>query len=217
MAKKHNNANADTPVEAISKTENFIIKHKTKLIIATAIAVCAVIGYFIYQGIQQKKDKAGVEAFISPENNSLMKAESDSLDLSNFESYMTEHEGHTVSIAPFETAVAAYNSGEYRKAIKYFEQYKGNDKIYNARAKACIGDCHVQLGEYDKALSSYDSAVEIEDGFWTPEYAFRAALVAEKLGKNEEAIEYFTLIKNEYPESPRAADMDKYIARNEAK
>jgi TolA-binding protein len=40
-------------------------------------------------------------------------------------------------------------------------------------------------------------------------------MACEKFGKKEEALKYYTMIKNEYPNSDEAQQIDKYITRVE--
>ena len=212
MAKKHNHESVDTNIESLSKAEAFITKNNKKIIAAVVIIIVAVAAILWYKAAQQKKDEAGQLAHISLEQKAMYHAAT----LADFEAYLKAHEGHTVGIATFEAAVCAYEEGDYNKAIKYFTEYKGSDKYFNARAKACIGDCYVALGEYEKALNSYEAAVAVNDGIWTPEYAFNAGLIAESLGNKEKALQFYNLVKDEYPTSPRGTEVIKYISRVEA-
>ena len=213
MAKKHKQESVDTNIETLSKAEAFVTRNNKKIIAGVIILVVAVGGFLWYKASQQQKEEAGKQAHINLEN----KAMYNMATLAEFEAYLSEHEGYTVGIAKFEAAVCAYNEGDYNKAIKYFSDYKGSDKYYKARAKACIGDCHVALGDYEKAFKNYEAAVAVNDGIWTPEYAFNAGLLAESLGNKEMALKFYNLIKDEYPYSPRGAEIIKYISRVEAK
>ena len=233
MAKKHKNESVDTNIESLSKAEAFITKHNKKIIIGFVAIVVAVGGWLWYKHVQEQKTKAGKEAYVNPETNTLetiaqlnsvnsIEAEAAANDtwnalLSDLEGYMKKHEGYTVKVSSFLTGVVAYEAQDYNKAIKYFSEYSGSDKIFNARAKACIANCYIELGDYESALQNFEAAVNVNDGFWTPEYAFNAGLVAEHLGKKEKALEFYNLIKDEYPTTPRGADIVKYISRVEAK
>ena len=50
---------------------------------------------------------------------------------------------------------------------------------------------------------------------FTAGYLLKAGLVAEKLGQNEKALEYYELIKDQYANSPEGYEIDKYIGRIE--
>ena len=217
MAKKHTTESVDTNIESLSKAEAFITKNNKKIVAGVIIVVVAVCGYLWYKSAEEKKDEAGLSAHASVETNDLMNLSSDSEMLAEFEAYMSEHEGHTPAIASFQAAIRAYNTGDYSKALQYFSDYSADDAIFNARAKACAGICYVNLEQYENALNSFEAAVAANDGIWTPEYAFYAGLAAEKINNTEKALEHYNFIKNEYPNSYRAAGIDKYIGRVEAK
>ena len=213
MAKKHNNESVDTNIESLSKAEAFITKNNKKIVAGVIVLVVAVAAILWYKAAQQKKDENGKIAHINVEHNDMNGVAT----LADFEAYFSEHEGHTVGIASFEAAVCAYKEGDYNKAIKYFSEYKGEDAIFNARALACIADCHVELGNYEEAYKNYVAALETADNDLASEYAFRAGLVAEKLGNNADALAMYNTVKEKYPSSPRAMEIEKYISRAEAK
>ena len=55
--------------------------------------------------------------------------------------------------------------------------------------------------------------VNDKDEFTSSEYLFRAALFAQSTGKTKDAIELFKKIKEEYPLSDKAAEVDRYLAK----
>ena len=48
-------------------------------------------------------------------------------------------------------------------------------------------------------------------------YLLKAGAVAEKLGQNAKALGFYETIKDQYPQSVEAYDIDKYIGRIENK
>ncbi|HSN08915.1 MAG TPA: hypothetical protein VLS85_07745, partial [Hanamia sp.] len=61
---------------------------------------------------------------------------------------------------------------------------------------------------YQKAAN-----VNEKDTYTSSEFLFRAALFAQSIGKQKEAIDLFKKLKTDYPLTERAADADKYLAR----
>ena len=51
------------------------------------------------------------------------------------------------------------------------------------------------------------------DDFNSPEYLFRAGYLSETMNKTADAVELYKKIKEKYPNSQRAYDIDKYLAR----
>ena len=219
MTQKHHNESVDTNIESLSKAEAFITKNNKKIVTAVVAAVVVVVGILIFNSINEKKNLEAQDAFAITENDALMAndAEATAASLEALEMYLDEYGRHAVEAASFEAGIAAYAAKEYEKAIEFFADYKGDDEIYNARALACIGDCYAQLGDYEKAYASYVEAIEEADNEFASEYAFRAGLAAEKLGKKAEAVAMYKKIMDKYPTTPRAMGIEKYISRVEAK
>ena len=78
-----------------------------------------------------------------------------------------------------------------------------------------IADASAELKKNDQALEYYKKAADVndEDEFTSSEFLFKAALFAETMGKTKEAVELFKKIKEEYPLSEKAADVDRYLAK----
>ena len=117
----------------------------------------------------------------------------------------------------FYAGVCELQLGEWEQAIKYLEAYKGKDTILAARATACIGDAYVALEDYSKALGYFEKAAANADNMFAAGYLLRAGIVAEKLGENAKALSFYKKIKDQYPQSMEAYDVDKYIGRIEAR
>ncbi|MBR5832948.1 MAG: tetratricopeptide repeat protein [Bacteroidales bacterium] len=218
MAKNHNN-DVDTNIESLSKAEAFIAKNNKKIVYGLVAAVALAVVVLAVRSFNENKAEAAQEAFTYTENTALMSVDSlsNAAVLADLEAYLDEFGGKSVGIAAFEAGIAAFEVKEYEKAIKFFSEYKGEDAIYNARALACIADCHVELGNYEKAYENYVAALNTADNDLAAEYAFRAGLVAEKLGNKADALAMYNTVKENYPSSPRATEILKYISRAEAK
>lgn len=103
--------------------------------------------------------------------------------------------------------------GNYEEAISCLNKYSTSDKIMKARAICAIGDAQSNLGRYEEAFAQYTKAAEVEKNFLSAAYLLKAGIVAEKLGKKQEALKIFQTIKDRYSQSPEAFSVDKYISR----
>ena len=117
----------------------------------------------------------------------------------------------------FYAGVCELQRGNFESAIKYLESYNGKDAILAARATACIGDAYVGLENYEKALACFEKAASTVDNMFAAGYLLKAGAVAEKLGQNAKALGFYETIKDQYPQSVEAYDIDKYIGRIENK
>jgi len=106
--------------------------------------------------------------------------------------------------------------GQFAKSISYLKNFDANgaDQI-KSRALGMMGDASAELNKNDDALDYYQKAANVneKDTYTSSEYLFRAALFAESIGKQKEAIDLFKKIKSDYPLTEKAADVDKYLAR----
>ena len=218
MSKKHNQE-VDTNIESLSKAEAFITKNNKKIIAGIVVALVLVVGFLLIRFFCDQKVAQGQEALTFTEQNAIMASDSltNAAALADLEQYINEFGGSAVPVASFEAGIAAYEAEDYEKAIKFFSEYESEDASFNARALACIADCYVELGDYAKAYENYAAAVAAADNDLASEYAFRAGLVAERLGNKENALAMYNTVKEKYPSSPRAMEIEKYISRAEAK
>jgi tetratricopeptide (TPR) repeat protein len=105
---------------------------------------------------------------------------------------------------------------QYDKAIKFLKDFDGGDaNQIKSRAYGMMGDASAELNKNDQALDYYKKAANVDhkDEFTSSEYLFRAALFAQSTGKTKEAVDLFKKIKEEYPLSEKAADVDRYLAK----
>jgi tetratricopeptide (TPR) repeat protein len=105
---------------------------------------------------------------------------------------------------------------QYAKAIKFLKDFNADGATQiKSRAYGMIGDANAELNKNDEALDYYKKAANVDDKdeYTSSEYLFRAALFAQSTGKTKEAVELFKRIKEDYPLSDRAADVDRYLAK----
>lgn len=106
--------------------------------------------------------------------------------------------------------------GQFAKAIQYLKNFDGNGATQiQSRAYGMMGDASAELNKNDDALDYYKKAANVntKDEFTSSEYLFRAGLFAQSLGKKKDALELFKKVKNDYPLSEKAANIDRYLAR----
>ncbi len=76
----------------------------------------------------------------------------------------------------------------------------------------------MEMGEKDKGIKYYKKAAD-HDGnqFLTPIYLLKAGRVLEMENKPEDAKKMYEELREEYPNSAEAKDIDRYLARVNAK
>ena len=113
----------------------------------------------------------------------------------------------------FYAGVCELNLGNFDSAVSYLTKYKGKEPVLAARAKACGGDAYVGPGDYRAAVSCYEKAVSVADNVFAAAYLVKAGLAYEALGDKAAALDCYNRVKNDYPQSIEAYDINSYIAR----
>ena len=221
MAKEIKNENAEAVVEAVSKTEKFFNENGKLLagICAGVVVLAAVIFCWVKFVHQPKVEEAQGQMAYAEQN---FRAADYELALNGdgnalgFVQIIDEYGKKAGKAVYFYAGVCELQLGEWEQAIKYLESYKGKDTILAARATACIGDAYVGLEDYSKALGYFEKAAQA-DNMYAAGYLLKAGAVAEALGENDKALSFYKKIKDQYPQSVEAYDVDKYIGRIEVK
>ncbi|MFE3870929.1 tol-pal system YbgF family protein [Flavobacterium sp. ZS1P70] len=212
--------------ETASKTEDWVARNQKIIIGLVAGVAIFTVGYLAYQKFiaTPKQDEAANEMFVAQQN--FQKATdgvaSDSLyKLSlngsegkfGFIKIADEYSGTDAgNLANYYAGMAYLNTGKYAEAIDFLSKFNSEDIVLNAMAKGAIGDAYSQQKKPKEALENYVKAAEAnKNDFTTPRFLLKAGKTALALGNKEEAIKYFTDIKDNYDASPEAASIDVLI------
>ena len=103
-------------------------------------------------------------------------------------------------------------TGQYEDAIENLEKFDAEDIMIATMALGAIGDCYVELDNYEKAASFYLKAGQRKkNAFTSPIYLRKAGIVFEDLKKYDKALKAYETIKKDYPTSEEAKAIEKYI------
>lgn len=212
--------------ETASRTEDWVAKNQ-KIIIGVVGAVALfTVGYLVYQKFiaEPKQEEAANEMFVAQQNfqQATEGIASDSLyKLSlngsegkfGFLKIAEEYSGTDAgNLANYYAGLAYLNTGKYAEAIEYLGKFKSEDMILGALAKGAIGDAYAQQKQPKEALEYYVKAAESnKNDFTTPRFLLKAGKTALALGNKEEALKYFTDIKENFDATPEAATIDALI------
>ncbi len=212
--------------ETASKTEDFVAKNQRIIIGFVGAIALMTVGYLAYQKFvaAPKEEEAANEMFIAQQNfqKATEGVASDSLyKLSlngsegkfGFIKIADEYSGTDAgNLANYYAGIAYLNTGKYTEAIDYLGKFKSEDLVLSAMAKGAIGDAYSQKNQPKEALENYVKAAEAnKNDFTTPRFLLKAGKIALALGNKEEALKYFTDIKDNFESSPEAATIDVLI------
>lgn len=121
----------------------------------------------------------------------------------------------TGKLAAFYAGICELNLKNYDKAISYLKDFSTDAKEIQAIAYARLADAYAEQGKKAEAVEFYAKAGHHfpEQESLSSENLFRAGLLSEILGKNDDAIKYFKEIKDNFSRTPRGYEVDKYLAR----
>ncbi len=131
-----------------------------------------------------------------------------------YQQFWVKPQEESANLAHYYAGTAYLRLGEYDKAIEYLKKYDAEDDITGATALGCIGDAYLEKENLDEALRYYRKAYEWDENQFTAcIYMMKAALVYELKNDWKQALALYERIKNDYPNSTEARDVEKYISR----
>ena len=204
--------------EVLGKSEAFVIEHKNKFIIIFVAIIAIVAGYLAYNTfVAEPREAEAAKAMFKAEqyfvNGDFETALNGDGINAGFLQVIEDNGGTDVANMAYAYAGLCYVQQEnYDEAINYLEKYKGGDKLVSPMVKYALGNCYAYKENIDKAIKLVlEAAKEAENITVTPKCLFDAAAMYEQQGNTEKAIELYNRIKNEYPQAPEAANIERFI------
>ena len=124
----------------------------------------------------------------------------------------------SAKISRYYAGVCYHQLGNHEAAIEQLNKFKADDLLVGAAKYSTLGDAHVELGEFNKAISAYERGIEkYENNYSSPIMLKKLGLVHEELGQLDQALDAYKAIEANYPETPEGNEIRKYIGRVESK
>jgi len=213
--------------ETASRSEQFVIKNQNIIFIILGLIVAAVLGYLAYQKYvkgPQEKEAANELAFPKAYFEDAMSnpvAVDSLLTLSlngadgkyGFIDIANNYNGTKAgNLANYYAGISNLKLKNYKEAIEYLEKFSSNDELLGPTAKGAIGDAFADINQPEDAFEYYLKAANLRNNnFSTPFFLFKAGNTAMEIEKYSKALDAFNRIKNEYPNSEEAKNIDIYI------
>lgn len=207
--------------QVLSRSEAFIEKYQKQLLLLVSVIVLLVLAVLafknFYLGPQEREaenEMAKAQAFFAVD--SFKVALHGKADVIGFEEIVSEYSmTPSGNLASAYAGICYYKLGQYESAVKYLSKYDGDDTYFSTSVIGLIGDAYVEQGKKEDAVDYFIKAANFNNDVLSAVYLKKAGLVYESISKPEKALEVYTKIKDNYPKSTEAADIDKYIARIE--
>jgi len=185
-----------------------------------AIVVIAA-GYFAWRNlVSEPNEKQATEAMFRAEqyyrlDSARLALNGDNIN-AGFIKVISRYGGtKAANLASFYAGSCYLKLGDYNNAIKYLKDFSTSVQQLQERDYGLLGDAYSELNRKEEAAEQYKKAGTYfeKDELLSPEYLFRSGYLYESMGKTQDAIAMYRLIKDKYPTSQRGADIDKYLAR----
>ncbi len=119
--------------------------------------------------------------------------------------------------AAFNAAIILYEQGKNKEAAAYLEKYDAEGNVAGPAAKSLLGDCYVNLKQYDKAVSAFDQAIKKagKNDYYAPTFMIKKAVVLHEQKKYADEAAIYQDIKDNYPTYSQIYrfNVDKYLER----
>lgn len=120
----------------------------------------------------------------------------------------------SANLANYYAGICALNLKKYDDAVKYLDKFSTKDPVIGAVKLSATGDAYMELGKTEDGIKYYEKAASFSDNeTYTPYFLLKTGLALEKKQDYASAKEYYEKVRDNYPKSEEARDIEKYIAR----
>jgi tetratricopeptide (TPR) repeat protein len=193
-------------------------KNKNRINTIIFLVIVVVVGFFGYERLYKapREDKAATAVSFAQRY-----FEADSLNLNGdgqhlgFLAVIKRYDGTTTAnLCHYYAGICYLHGGQYANAIKYLKDFDGKGTLVAYAAYGAMGDAYMEMGNTKSGIEYYNKASENKDDLMlTPLYLYRAGIAYEMNNQPDEAKKCYERIRDDYPRSMQARDMDKALAR----
>ena len=222
MAKKDfkkEEQNLENVQDALNTTSAWIEANQHKLtwtIVAIALVVTGVLALNTYvikpKAAEANNENAKAVVYFAQGNYELA-LNGDDAECIGFEAIANDNKcSQAGKLAALYAGVCYYQLGDYAAAAEYLAKFDAKDLNMDPAAAQLLGDTYVHLEDYAKAAKAFENAAASGNEIIAPMSLKKLGFVQMELGNNKAALKAFESIKNDYPASAEAQDIEKYIA-----
>ena len=210
--------------ELVSRSELFIEKYSTKILVGIVAIIVIAGGIFAYRNLYlaPKQLEASAALFKGEQyfarDSFQLALNGNGADFAGFEAIIDQYGGTKAgNLAKAYAGICYFNLGEYEKALELLKSFSASDEMISPAIVGKIGDCYVNMGNTQEGISYFEKAAQAADNnVISPVYLKKAGIAYESLQQYDKAVNAYKTIKEKYYGSMEASDIDKYIARASA-
>ena len=140
--------------------------------------------------------------------------------LKDYEKVVDTYSNKPAERAAFNAAIILYQQGKNKEAAQYLEKYDPEGNLVGPASQSLLGDCYVNLKQYDKAVAAFDKAVKLagDNEVYAPTFMLKKATVLHAQKKYADEAAAYQTIKDNYLSyaQQNGINVDKYIERANA-
>jgi tetratricopeptide (TPR) repeat protein len=208
-------------VEVKDNAQSFVDQNQ-RLIFGLGIGLIVLVGgYFFYQNLYKApKEKEAMEQMFKAQEQ--FERDSFALALTNpgggyvgFLDIIDSYSGtKAANLSNYYAGVSYLNLGQFDAALDYMKSFSPAGQVGPVMKFGVLGDIYSELDQMDSAMSNYKKAINSgENEVLTAYYLKKLGMLHEKNGNMAEAKSSYEQVKADFPNSPYASDIDKYITR----
>lgn len=195
-------------------------KNKSRINTGLFVVLAVILGFFAYRQfvVQPKQNKANnaisfAQTFFQAD--SLNKALNGDGQHDGFLRIIKKYDGtKAANLANYYAGICYLQMNDAKNAIKYLKEFDAEGTNVQYAANGALGDAYMESGNVKEGIEHYNKAAgNKDDNLLTPLYLYRAGLAYEMNNQPDKAKDAYKRIRDEYPQSQQARDMDKHLAR----
>ena len=197
---------------------SFFEDNQMMIIGAAALIGLIVCAYFAYKFLYKApREKEATEQIYKAEQQFLKDSFALALEApgAGYDRFLDiiDNDGSTKTgnIAKYYAGISYLNLGRFEDAISYLNSYNESGNVTSITKYGALGDAYSELGDFSKALSSYNKATSKGVGVLTPYYLHKLGILAYREGDSSQAAKAFNRLKAEFPSAPEAEEASKYL------
>jgi tetratricopeptide (TPR) repeat protein len=207
-------------VEALEVVQGFYETNKKMISTVATVILVVVVGYFgytkMYKGPNEEKAAAAMYwpqlYFQADSLNQALNGDGKNL---GFAKLSKKFSGTSAgNLASYYEGICYLKMGDYAKAIASLGAFDGKGTMLGNQAAGAMGLAYMESGNNAKAIESFKKATtDKNDVLVTPLYLYHLGMAYQAAGQPKEAMEIFKRLRDDYPRSLQAKDMDKELAK----
>jgi len=195
-------------------------QNKKRINTAITVLLAAVVGFFAYQKfIKEPKETKASNAIAFPQmyfaQDSLNKALNGDGQHIGFLQIIKKYGGTKAgNLAQYYAGICYLNMNDPKSAIKHLKEFNAQGTNLQYVTYGALADAYMETNNIKEGIEYYNkAAANKKDNLLTPMYLYRAGLAYEMNNQIDKAKESYKRVRDEYPQSMQARDIDKNLAR----